>query len=125
MEAMVPLATAGTEVWGECAQDFVGGSIDYSFWLFAAKSLKGGRMNVGVKSKVERGFFFKMDRKHNYLMMGLISLGERCRGEKMGIGRSGGFSREEGQRFHAKEDRAAVERGTDKVLLSQGLREMR
>ena len=43
----------------------------------------------------------------------------------MGIGRSRGFSREEGQGFHTKEDRAAVERSTDRVLLSQGLREMR
>lgn len=77
MEAMVPLATAGTQVWGQCAQDCIGESIDYSFWLFAAKSLKGGRTNVGVKSKVRRGFFFKMDGKHSSLMMGLIRLGGR------------------------------------------------
>ena len=31
MEAMVPLATAGTKVWGERAQDCIGESIDYSF----------------------------------------------------------------------------------------------
>ena len=37
-----------------------GKSIDYSFWLFAAKSLKGGRTSVGVKSKVGRSLFFKM-----------------------------------------------------------------
>ena len=60
MEAMVPLATAGTKVWGERAQDCIGESIDYSFWLFAAKSLKGGKSYVGVKSKIRRTFFFKM-----------------------------------------------------------------
>lgn len=61
MEATVPLATAGTKVGGGgCAQDRIGESIDYSFWLFAAKSLKGGRTYVGVKSKVRRSFFFKM-----------------------------------------------------------------
>lgn len=55
----------------------MGESIDYSFRLFAEKSLKCGRTNVGVKSEVGRGFFFKMDGKHSYLMMGLIRLGGR------------------------------------------------
>lgn len=53
----MPLVTTGVEAWVECTRDSMGESIDYSFWIFAAKESKsagGGTANVGVKSEVEK-----------------------------------------------------------------------
>ena len=62
-EAIVPLVTIRVEAWVECTRDSMGQSIDYSFWIFAAKKSKsagGGAANVGVKSEVKRSFFCKV-----------------------------------------------------------------